>query len=337
LTSNGSGADPTFQPCGTGGGANVALSNLSGVAINASLVPDTAGTKDLGVTAIPWRDIFLSGASGTPGTNRFRITGTSTGGLRTVTLPNGDSVTVVPDSGAASNFLTGISAAGVIGKAQPAFSDLSGSAAAAQVPNLEGLNGTLTLVKGGTNQTAWTAARCVRVNTGGTGLEAAGADCAAAGTTNRPILFSEGAVVTAGSPTTLTFDNTSVIQFPSGADSEINTWFRVPPGAMVANDILLMLNFAPNAAPGVTNNQVKLKTTARVNNSSASQTTGDTLTLANNTNWASYTATVNLIAGSTYAVGDFIQMRILRDTTVANNAAVGFNVSKIEFQYVSSQ
>jgi len=128
-----------------------------------------------------------------------------------------------------------------------------------------------------------------------------------------------------------------VIQFPSGADSEINTWFRVPLGAMVANDILLMLNFAPNAAPGVTNNQVKLKTTARVNNSSASQTTGDTLTLANNTNWASYTATVNLIAGSTYAVGDFIQMRILRDTTVANNAAVGFNVSKIEFQYVSSQ
>ena len=33
------------------------------------------------------------------------------------------------------------------------------------------------LADGGTNQNAWTASRCVRVNAGGTGLEAASTDC----------------------------------------------------------------------------------------------------------------------------------------------------------------
>ncbi len=42
--------------------------------------------------------------------------------------------TVVPDTGASNNFLTAVSAAGVISKAQPAFSNLSGSATTAQLP-----------------------------------------------------------------------------------------------------------------------------------------------------------------------------------------------------------
>lgn len=62
-----------------------------------------------------------------------------------------------------------------------AFSDLSGSATAGQVPNLENLNGTLDLASGGTNQTAWTAARCVRVNDVGTALEAFSSDCGSGG------------------------------------------------------------------------------------------------------------------------------------------------------------
>lgn len=41
--------------------------------------------------------------------------------------------------------------------------------------------GALELVRGGTNQTAWTAARCVRVNAGGTALESHTSDCAAGG------------------------------------------------------------------------------------------------------------------------------------------------------------
>ncbi|MEO7099099.1 MAG: hypothetical protein ABI162_07035 [Luteolibacter sp.] len=46
--------------------------------------------------------------------------------------------TVVADTGAANNFLTAISAAGAITKAQPAFSNLSGSVAASQMPALTG-------------------------------------------------------------------------------------------------------------------------------------------------------------------------------------------------------
>ena len=41
--------------------------------------------------------------------------------------------------------------------------------------------GTLGLAAGGTNQTSWTAARCVRVNASGMGLEAAAADCGTGG------------------------------------------------------------------------------------------------------------------------------------------------------------
>jgi hypothetical protein len=68
--------------------ANTALSNLSSVAINASLIPGVAGTLDLGSSTYPWHEIFLSGTSGTPGTNQFKITGASTSGLRTITLPD---------------------------------------------------------------------------------------------------------------------------------------------------------------------------------------------------------------------------------------------------------
>jgi hypothetical protein len=80
---------------------------------------------------------------------------------RTVTFPDADSNTVIPDAGAANNFLTAISAGGVISKAQPAFSNLSGAATDAQVPNLNTLS------------TGLTVSRCVE--TDGTGLLAVAA------------------------------------------------------------------------------------------------------------------------------------------------------------------
>lgn len=43
------------------------------------------------------------------------------------------------------------------------------------------VTGTLPLANGGTNQTSWTANRCVRVNSAGTALEAASADCGTGG------------------------------------------------------------------------------------------------------------------------------------------------------------
>jgi hypothetical protein len=60
------------------------------------------------------------------------LSGITTGNTRTVKVANGASVTVIADAGASNNFLTGIDANGNITKAQPAFSNLSGSLASGQ-------------------------------------------------------------------------------------------------------------------------------------------------------------------------------------------------------------
>ncbi|MEK7152358.1 MAG: hypothetical protein AAB834_00275, partial [Patescibacteria group bacterium] len=79
--------DFEWQTCG-GSGADTALSNLASVAVNAALVPGTAGALSFGSATKPWADIYLAGTSGTPGTNNFKITGASTSGTRTITLPD---------------------------------------------------------------------------------------------------------------------------------------------------------------------------------------------------------------------------------------------------------
>jgi hypothetical protein len=47
-----------FAGGSSGGGANVALDNLSGVSINTSLISDTDATDDLGSVAIAWNNIY---------------------------------------------------------------------------------------------------------------------------------------------------------------------------------------------------------------------------------------------------------------------------------------
>ncbi len=113
---------------GGGGGATTALDNLVSVAINTALLPNVAAAFDFGSALLPFKDIFFAGASGTPGTNNFKLTGTSTSGTRTITAADGNSVTVVPEAGSANNFLTAISTAGAIFKAQPSCSSLSNGA-----------------------------------------------------------------------------------------------------------------------------------------------------------------------------------------------------------------
>ncbi len=88
---------------GGGGGANTALSNLTSVAINTSLLPGVAGSINLGSGGLPFGDVFLAGASGTPGTNNFRLTGASTSGTRVITLPDAAG-TVCLQSAAACGF-----------------------------------------------------------------------------------------------------------------------------------------------------------------------------------------------------------------------------------------
>ena len=60
LTSNGPGVAPTFQAAS--GGANTALSNLASVAINTSLLSDTADTDDLGSATKEWRSLYIGDA-----------------------------------------------------------------------------------------------------------------------------------------------------------------------------------------------------------------------------------------------------------------------------------
>lgn len=93
LTSNGAGALPTWQDLPASTGASKALDNLASVAINLALIPGTAGALDFGSTTKPWASLWLAGTSGTPATNQFKITGASTGGVRTITLPDA-SITV---------------------------------------------------------------------------------------------------------------------------------------------------------------------------------------------------------------------------------------------------
>jgi hypothetical protein len=47
---------------GSGGGANLSLSNLSSTAVNQSLVPDATNTRDLGSFDLSWKDIYSTGA-----------------------------------------------------------------------------------------------------------------------------------------------------------------------------------------------------------------------------------------------------------------------------------
>jgi hypothetical protein len=63
----------------------------------------------------------------------FDASNITAGQTRTVNVPDANSTTVQSDTGAANNFLTAISAQGVISKAQPAFTNLSGSAACSHI------------------------------------------------------------------------------------------------------------------------------------------------------------------------------------------------------------
>jgi hypothetical protein len=68
--------------------ASRALDNLASVALNTALLPDAAAADDFGSATLPFKDIYIAGSSGTPGTNNFKITGASTSGTRVITLPN---------------------------------------------------------------------------------------------------------------------------------------------------------------------------------------------------------------------------------------------------------
>lgn len=130
---------------------------------------------------------------------------------------------------------------------------------------------------------------------------------------------------------------TVVVGLSSGTNSSVGTQFTVPGSAVTTATLKLQIAYQASTAPGVTNNKVKLTLACQVGGVAASTTAGDTITLANNTVPATYTGTVNIIAASSYSTGSAIDCTILRDVSVANNAAVWFYLRNVDFTFTSSQ
>ena len=169
---------------------------------------------------------------------------------RTFTLPNADSVAVQPDAGAANQFLTAISTLGVISKAQPAFSNLSGSATLAQLPF-----GTANQVLG-TNAGA-TAIEHKSLATGTTGTDFAIAHAANSVTFNLPSASAtvRGALLSAD---WTTFNNS--VDSVSGTASEIGSTGGQTPVISLAAQLALsgkeLLGGSPIQFEGTTDDNV---------------------------------------------------------------------------------
>jgi hypothetical protein len=118
-----------------------AFSNLSGSATKSQLPAATVYT-DQANTFGAFLQKFQAGvrfalADPTDGTKltQFDLSNIGTGVTRTVNIPNANSTTVQSSTAPANQFATSVSAQGVVGYAQPDFSNLSGTATDAQIPN----------------------------------------------------------------------------------------------------------------------------------------------------------------------------------------------------------
>lgn len=82
------------------GGANTALSNLGSVAINASLLPGSTNSIDLGSSSKKWKDAYIAGTlngvtgsfTGTVSGQIFQSTATNPASGGTIRLANGDTI-----------------------------------------------------------------------------------------------------------------------------------------------------------------------------------------------------------------------------------------------------
>lgn len=93
---------------------------------------DTAACKDLNEEVNFISSDGIGFRADIDDTSRHILSFTTATGNRTHTFPDANSNTVIPDAGTSNNFLTAISSGGVISKAQPAFTNISGTAAFSQ-------------------------------------------------------------------------------------------------------------------------------------------------------------------------------------------------------------
>jgi hypothetical protein len=84
-----------------------------------------SGVGDISLETIAGKSVSMSA-----GTKKatFDLTNIANAANRTINIPNANSTTVQANTGAANQFLTAVSAQGVVSRGQPAFTDLSDNA-----------------------------------------------------------------------------------------------------------------------------------------------------------------------------------------------------------------
>jgi hypothetical protein len=124
---------------GNGECSQPAFSNLSGSATSAQLPATTVYTGQANTFGAflqkfqAGANLRLTDTTDTTKTVGFDLSNISTATNRTINIPDANSTTVQTKGVVASNFLTGMSAQGVLSAAQPAFTDLSGNISTSQM------------------------------------------------------------------------------------------------------------------------------------------------------------------------------------------------------------
>jgi hypothetical protein len=164
-------ATPTGQTVTIGLGTFVSGSQVpttgQGISLAGGATPVLSARDYGGAVNLPLAiaALYLSSnevaAPGSPAASNGRVWVDSTDHRIHDKNPSGTiGTTIVADTGASNNFLTAISAAGVISKSQPSCANLSGVAASCATDATNASNitsGTLAVAQGGTDLTAWTA------------------------------------------------------------------------------------------------------------------------------------------------------------------------------------